>query len=407
MPLGTFGGIRFSLSYSVLVALAVLAGVVAMVQHRPGDQDLPLIALIAVSIWAVGWIVQLIVQFWLHLGTPAQSDSITIGLVGVELGNPLYRRDTWGTKWILVSAIATYFALAVFGFSCLTIHMYSHAGDSSAIVESLDPAAVGAKSSVTDPGSLASWMEQLSKKSFGLDEVHNCYLAAAWLLCFQASCQAFPLPHHLGRGVLAAIVALVSPQAPDVVRVAYFRRALFLIVGFTVALAMVTVMTDSEFSLPRWPILLLLAFWLWTSTRNPDVEDWIASIRVASSDPARSWLETSDLGADDDFEESEFEEDDETRSPRTSRRSWLSGIVDSVRLHQRRRKARAAWEREREEAQDEAEFDQLLERIAAEGTESLSAEENALLERVSERARRDRETRSSGSSQSAVDDPDA
>ena len=294
MPIGTFGGIRFSLSYSVFVALAVLAGVVAMVQHRPGDQDLPLIALIAVSIWVIGWIVQLIVQVWLHLGTPARSDSITIGLVGVELGNPLYRRNTWSGKWILVSAMVTFLALVAFGTACLTIHMYSHAADPSAATgPALDPAiaSVGPKSNVTDPGSWASWMGQLSKKSFGLDEVHNCYLAAAWLLCFQATCQAFPLPHHLGRGALAAMVSSFAPETPDAVRVLYFRRALFLIVGVTVALAVVTVTSDSDFSLPRWPILLFLAFLLWASTRNPDLDDWIASIRVASMDPARSWLE--------------------------------------------------------------------------------------------------------------------
>ena len=398
MPLGTFGGIRFSLSYSVLVALAVLAGVVAMVQHRPGDQDLPLIALIAVLIWSVGWVVQLIVQVWLHLGTPARSESITIGLVGVELGNPLYRLHAWSAKWILTSAIISYFALILFGLACLSIHMYSHAGDASLVsTAAMDPAVaqVGPKSNITDPGSLASWMGQVSKKSFGLDEVHNCYLAAFWLLCFQATCQAFPLPHHLGRGALAAMAAVFAPGAPDSLRVWYVRRALFLIVGITISLAVVTVVTDSDFAFPRWPILLFLAFLLWASTRNRDLEDWVASIRVAAMDPAKSWLETGDLEEADELEDSEADDDleDEGESSRSTRRGWLADIFDSVRLHRRRRKARAAWQREQDEARDEAKLDQLLERIAQHGTESLSGEEKALLERVSERTRRDRATK--------------
>ncbi|MEO1529931.1 MAG: hypothetical protein AAFX06_31335 [Planctomycetota bacterium] len=407
MPLGTLGGIRFSLSYSVIVALAVLAGVVAMVQHRPGDQDLPLIALIAVSIWSIGWMVQVIVQLWLHLGTPARSESITIGLVGVELGNPLYRRNPWSTNWILVSSFMTFVALTTFGFGCLTIHMHSHAlPDAVPSPSEVDTAvaSLAAPKNATDPGSLKSWLQQLSKKSFGLDEVHNCYLAAAWLLCFQATCQAFPLPRHLGRGALAAMVAMVSRDASDSLRVSYFRNALFLIVGVTIALAVVTVVTDSSMFPPRWPILLVLAFVLWASTRSPDLEDWVASIRVASSDPARSWLETSDFGENEDDDESALEED--PQPSRTTRRSWLTEMVDSVRLYQRRRRARTVWQREQAEARDEAEFDRLLSQIASEGTESLNEEQRAVLERVSERKRRDRQSNASSEPSGDGDPPE-
>ena len=85
MPLGAVAGIRLSVSYSVFVAFAVLSGLVAMVQGRQGNSDLPWVALTAVTIWCFGWVVQLCVQLCLHFWSSAKSESITIGLLHQQL----------------------------------------------------------------------------------------------------------------------------------------------------------------------------------------------------------------------------------------------------------------------------------------------------------------------------------
>ncbi len=75
-------------------------------------------------------------------------------------------------------------------------------------------------------------------------------------------------------------------------------------------------------------------------------------------------------------------------------KEWVNEVADSVRLRRKRKQVKQAWRREREEAEDAARLDQVLQRVGKHGTEGLSPEDAALLKRVSENLRRQRESES-------------
>lgn len=365
MPVGSVAGIRLFVSYSVFVALAVLSGLVAMVQNREGNGDLPLVALLAVVIWGIGWIVQMIVQLCLHFGWDARSDSITIGLLGIEARNPLYRRYPWSATSNLMSACFSLTALILFGGACLVIHMLTQ---------------------TTSFASASGWLAELATPSFGLDAVANCYLTATWLFWIQAACQAYPLPRNLGRGAIASAVALLTVEANDDLQVRLLRRLLQLIAIVTLVIAMATMIADAEMFLPRWPILVLLALYLWFSTRKQDLRDWITSVHLANADPVAAHFSRGELS----LAGRSGGRGDVSAQPRWT--PWISEMVDSVRMRHKRRRARAALKREHEEACDAARLDQVLERLSQQGAEGLSPEDKALLVRVSNSLRRDRQS---------------
>ncbi|MCA9139511.1 MAG: hypothetical protein KDB00_22210 [Planctomycetales bacterium] len=364
MPVGSIAGIRFFISYSVFVTLAVLAGLVAMVQNREGNGDLPLVALLAVSIWAVGWLVQIIVQLCLHFGGGGRSESITVGLLGVEAPNPLYRTYPWSAIANLMSACFSLTALAVFGAICLGIHMATEAAD------------------VTG---WSSWLAELATPSLGLDAVENCYLTATWLFWIQAACQAYPLPRNLGRGAIASAVALFSAEASDDFQVKLLRRIMQMVAIITLLIAMATMMADADVFLPRWPIMVLLSIYLWVTASKHDLRDWITSVHLADTDPVAShfgWAESRSQHPPRD--------PGTTNQPQRPATPWINEMVDSVRMRHKRKLARAALRREHEEADDAARLDHVLRMVSERGTEGLSAADKALLKRVSENLRRNR-----------------
>jgi hypothetical protein len=365
IPLGRIAGIQFFVSYSIFVALAVLAGLVAMVQNRgENNADLPAIAMTAAAIWSFGWVVQLIVQLLLHFGTTASSESITIGLLGIEMGNPLYRRHPWSAAANLASALVSFAALALFGAGCLLIHIWTLPGDAS---------------------DWSVWGSELSKPGFGLDALGNCYLSAMWLFWIQAASQAYPLPRNLGRGALASAITLFAAEADDELQFKLLRRFLQLIAIVTMVLATATMIANSQAYLPQWPILVLLAMFLWFSTNKQDLRDWITSIHIAEADPISGHVGTS-FSDRDDFGDvtGELDENDSLRTP------WISDMIDSVRMRQKRKRAMLAMRREREEASDAARLDEVLEIVSERGAQSLSNEDKALLQRVSDHLRRSR-----------------
>ncbi|MCS7471691.1 hypothetical protein NZK35_34020 [Stieleria sp. ICT_E10.1] len=363
LPLGAIAGIRLYLSYSVFVALAILAGLVATVQGREGNGDLPLVALTAVAIWCFGWGLQLLVQLGLHCWTSAKSESITIGLLGVEAANPLYRRYPWSAVANLMAACFSLTALVIFGAACLAVHMLTRTAGYS-------------------DGTL--WLQELAAPGLGLDAVEKSYLTAAWLLWIQAACQAYPLPKNLGRGAIASAIALFAAEANDDLQLKLLRRLLQLISLITVVIAIATLIGDGDVNLPRWPVLLFLAVLLWVSTRKGDLRDWITSIHVAAADPIAGHFDVTELRASD-----VTVGHDDTATVRTP---WLSEWIDSVRMRQKRKRVRAAMRREHEEANDAARLDQVLQIISLHGTKGLSHEDRALLQRVSKNLRRHRES---------------
>lgn len=364
MPMGSIAGVRLFVSYSVFVALAVLAGLVTMVQNRPGNHDLPTVAMMAVVIWATGWVVQLIVQFCLHFGTRSKLSTLSLGLVGVEALNPLHRRRPWTALANLVSAFATLTALFAFGAVCLVIHMRT---------ESLNLA------------SWSSWADELTTPGLGLDAVKNRYLTATWLFWIQAACQAYPMPRHLGRGAIASAIALFAAEADRQLQVKLLRRFLQVVAIVTLVIAMAILLVDQDALLPRWTILLLLAIYLWVSTHQPDLDDWITSVHVANRDPAAEFLAPGEVPL-------AMPGPDPAEDAVPGGTPWISNVVDTVRMRQARKRAKAAWLREREEADDAARLDQVLQKLSEHGSEGLSDADRALLERVSQSLRRFRES---------------
>ncbi|QDV86306.1 hypothetical protein [Planctomycetes bacterium TBK1r] len=361
MPLGAIAGIRLYLSYSVFVALAILAGLVATVHGREGNGDLPLVALTAVTIWCFGWGLQLLVQLGLHRWTNAKSESITIGLLGVEAANPLYRRYPWSAVANLMAACFSLTALVMLGASCLAVHMLTRTAGYA-------------------DGTL--WLQELAAPGLGLDAVEKSYLTAAWLLWIQAACQAYPLPKNLGRGAIASAIALFAAEANDDLQLKLLRRLLQLISLITVVIAIATLIGDGDVHLPRWPVLLFLAGLLWVSTYKNDLRDWITSIHVAAADPIAGHFDVTELRASDVTDS----HDTSVRTP------WLSEWIDSVRMRHKRKRVRAAMRREHEEANDAARLDQVLQIVSQHGTKGLSHEDRALLQRVSKNLRRHRES---------------
>ena len=349
LPIGRIKGVHLYVAYSVFVALAVLAGLVAMIQNRPGNTDLPETALLAVGIWALGWLIQLSVYLFYHFAIGYRSSTITIGLLGVESPNRLWDGEPWtgGTTITVVSS-------ALLGvFLCGGVFFLAHA-----MVQSTWSAD-------------AIW-ELLRTPGFGLGGRDRILLAGTWLCWVQVLCQLFPLPRNLGRSLLCAVASIYSPNGDDEIRLQHIRRVLRLTAIVTLILAMLTMMVDQDGSVPRWPILALLAVLLWISCRNADLRDAIIAHRLA--------IDGDSLTGFDD-------EPDVEPVP-----GWATQLTESIRMRKKRQKAKIAMQREREEADDVARLDDVLKMVSEKGTDGLSDQDRALLKRVSQSLRQQRES---------------
>ncbi|MCO8124433.1 hypothetical protein NHH03_22025 [Stieleria sp. TO1_6] len=372
--LGSVAGIRLFVSCSIFVALAVLTGLVGLVRLRPGNEDLPLITATALAFWCSGWAVQVIVQLCLHFGTHARTESLRIGLLGVEITHPLQRRHPWTAVANLTSTVLSLSALTLFGIGCLSIHLLNRSADLS---------------------HWSAWATALSAPGLGFDSLRDCYLTAAWLFWIQAAFQAYPLPHNLGRGAIASSVALFAAEADDEFQLKLLRRMLQLIAVITVVIAMGLLLADANSVLPRWTVLIAVSMWLWISSYADDLEDWITSVHIAGADPITARFR--EIAAEDDPARDEQASVENVSDPPQT--PWISDMIDSVRMRQKRKKALAALMREREEASDEARLDHVLTIVGRQGTEGLSPEDQALLKRVSENLRRRRESESASDDQ--------
>jgi hypothetical protein len=151
------------------------------------------------------------------------------------------------------------------------------------------------------------------------------------------------------------------------------RRFLQVIALATAIVALASIATEPTLVIPRWPLLLLLALLLWISARGSDLFDVLLGFG-------------SNVGT----------VYDRADSFPAVRSSLMSRAKRSVRSSLLRRRARKALQRERSEAEDAARLDQVLRQLHEEGVDSLSADDRALLQRVSQTLRDRRVAEPSG-----------
>jgi hypothetical protein len=220
---------------------------------------------------------------------------------------------------------------------------------------------------------LRSWQGTLivwTAPGFGLLSSESVWLAGAWLCWIQAICQMFPLPKSLGRVWLVSIVALLARGAGETSQTDIARRLLQVVATVTAIIAVASIGREPNLAVPRWPLLMLLAVVLWITARGSDILDMLIAFG-------------STIDPDSDDASSEFVD-----------RPWLLRTTQSVRSIWLRRKARKALQQERNEAVDAAQLDHVLEQLHEQGIESLSSGDRALLNRVSQALRRQRESES-------------
>ncbi len=344
ISLGSVGRTRLMLSPAVLPAMAVVVIVVGMLTGRLGNSDLPLVAMIAVGFWIIAWLVQLaacqlacgVCGWWLP--------DVTINLIGIE---SIPRRMP-ALKSLSVS-LASLVALVLCG-----VFYWWADGDF--------------RRPVFTPSNPPIW----SPPSIGLSASDSILRVAAWLCWVQALCQMFPLPKTIGRQILAALVNLCSTGLDVVHQVAIVRKCLVAIAVITLMLAISLIGLDQQVSLPRWPLVLVLGVLLWISSNSNDLVQFITGYRLAG--------QVRDL--------SEVDEEDRLESVMMDRQQEPVGLVararQAVQARKGQRRAMQALAQERREADDVARLDEILNRLHAEGPDSLSKEDRVILDRVSQ-----------------------
>ena len=366
LTLGRVGGLPVSVSYSVFIALGLLVALVALLRHREGDADLPVITAVAVTAWIIGWVVQASTYLWLHLRTNARSSLLSIGLIGVELSYPLHRPRPWTALQNLCAAVLSMSVLVLFAGACFAMHLWKF--------DWFD-------------WQISQWWAEVSRPGMGLDSPATCYLAAAWMFILQTACQLFPLPRHQGRSALVSMAWILAPNHGEAGQVRFVRRSLRIIASITMIAAALALVSGGQAYLPSWLMLAVVAMMLLISSGSDDVQLWVQSLYVAQNDPAERYLQTS---VDLDHFDAEWEGLDDDAVNRSSRsgpgvsgRGLIARAKSRFQMFLRRRKLRIVMQREQEEARDAEGLDAVLQKVSKSGIESLSDQERKLLQRVS------------------------
>ncbi|MCC9601056.1 hypothetical protein LOC67_10910 [Stieleria sp. JC731] len=354
VPVGRIAGIRLYVSYSVFFTLAILAVLITTVQYRQGEADLPVIATAAIAFWMTGWLVQLLVFFFCQLSSIARSDVLTIGILGVEVGYPLSRPICWSAMTNVLVSATCFAGLLIFGVGCLAVHMYGQGLPLS---------------------SYSVWMETLRTPGFGLGSIKNIYLTATWLFWCQAVCQTYPMPRCLGRGAMVSALVLFAAESGEDFKLKLVRRTIQLVSIITIMIALSVMLVEPKENVARWPVLVVLSLLLWQSSGRRDLLAWIRSVEVARFDQSDSPVLS-------------LEDFHTNQKPQPG---IVGKTLESVRMHRKRKRAIAVLQKEREEAVDAARLDEILEIVSQHGTDALSPEDRAVLERVSVMLRKSRQ----------------
>ena len=338
VPLGTISGLRLYLSYWVFISVAALVFIMWMATNQEGNADLPVVCAIGFTFWILGWLVQVMVYGFYRFSLGVPIESLTIGILGVES-----RIRSWTAPLALLVSVSSLAALFATG----------------ALVIFAEQTVNG-----TQP-----W-EQLTSigPSLGLGSSDYIWIGGAWLLWIQACWQAYPLPKSTGRVSLVAATSMLGQRFNESMQTHIVKRSLQ-IVSLVTAMVAVWLLAASDVWQSRyWPIFMVIAIVLWVSSNSSDVR--LMVLLFGGFD---------DLGTP------------EPNSISDRPHTWLERTTHSILSFGRQRHLRRAMELERQEAMDASQLDTILQKLHEHGRESLDDNELAILNRMSENIRRERE----------------
>jgi len=210
--------------------------------------------------------------------------------------------------------------------------------------------------------------------------VDRPWIAAGWIFCLQGFWQLLPIPQSIGRVGWSSAIGLFASGGDDsgastreiastATRVVRWWIAGFSLLTFALGFAAIsTAGIDPQAggrAFPAYTGVVLLALWLLLSIQN---EDLFAS-QLTLADNGETGIMKSRIGI------------------ATMWQRWQSTRQD----RRRTQKLRETAVRERAEASDAARVDDILKRLHVDGPASLNDEERAILSRVSEAIRRERQ----------------
>ncbi|TWU42547.1 hypothetical protein [Novipirellula artificiosorum] len=349
LPIGRVWGRLWCVSYTLVITLAILCGVVAMSAGRVGSQGLVLASAVALGIWFLGFLIQ---AFAYSLGLPANDSSIGFGLVGVQ-----WQSGVMTSKRTLQATILSISVMVAVSSSLLLASRFL----STAAAE------LGGATTAIHPFSLPR---------FDLISVESVTHLAGWLLLVQCVAQLYPLPFSLGRHFAAALVVAAVPTQSRMKHTLILHRVM-IVLSIAMAIFSVGVLrNENAMWIPRWPLLMLLAFTLARTSRIEQIQQLVDSF-----DP---------IIADDEDDEIAMGFWDDSSDPRTAKPKRES-LREFTKSWFARRRLRHRMQQERVEAIDAAKLDEILERLHHQGAASLSRGDREVLRRVSESLRRERQ----------------
>jgi hypothetical protein len=328
IPVFRFRRLQVTLSYLVFLVAAVVIGI-ALNDSLLGSADgLGAATAIAIGFWIAGWLIQGITYLVISRLIGAPVGRLPIGLLGVKA---LPRR--WSASAALTVSLATISSPVILGVLFVVIE----GGFQLPVVS-------------TEPNSL--W----TVPSVGVSKHDAPWLAGAWLCWAQAILQLVPLDRSLGRQVLASLIALIVPKHGLDSKVHILRASLTGIALVTVAAAIRLYLIRS---FPGWLIVLALGVAVWMTGKSKHLIEIFRGFEQYSEEVQQTGLRES--------------------------------ARQLIRSRQSRRRIKQALEQERGEAIDAARLDDVLNQLHTGGADSLSKQDRKLLQRVSERVRKERD----------------
>jgi len=251
--------VRCSLSYTVLLALSVLVGVVIIASRLPGNSDLPRVTTLAMCAWLSGWIAQVLAYGAVAWASDYRLRGFTVGMLGLETV-----AHRWHPRVSFFTGVAALMSVVLLG-------CFYRLVDGGFQVPSIEVS--------TDP----IW----ELPSIGLGEAEAVWRTASWLCFVQALGQMVPLPRTLGRQMLAACVAFFGAKLGVVGQVKVLRLLIdcfaFGILGFAIWL----MNTGDEIAGIGWPLLTCVSVLLWVSSRWSDTFRTLEGLDAGSGDQQR------------------------------------------------------------------------------------------------------------------------